>query len=88
MTVEMAVYILCTATALSCAGMLLRSYLRTHVRLLLWTGVFFLLLTAENALLFLDRIVFPNSPDLAVWRALIALAGVGVLLFGLIWEKR
>lgn len=84
----MSVYILCTATALACSALLFRSYLRTHVRLLLWTGVFFLLLTAENALLFIDRIVFPNSPDMAVWRALIAMIAVGVLLFGLIWEKR
>ncbi len=84
----MAVYILCTLTALACSALLLRSYLRTNVKLLLWTGVFFLLLTAENALLFVDRILFPASADMALYRALIALLGVIVLLFGLIWEKR
>ena len=86
--VEVAVYILCTLTALACWALLLRNYRRTRVRLLLWTSAFFLLLTAENALLFIDRIVFPASADMGVWRALIALLGVGVLLFGLIWEKR
>lgn len=85
---EMAVYILCTVTALACAVLLLRGYARAHVRLLLWTGVFFLLLTIENAALFIDRILLGPGIDLALGRGLVALAAVIVLLFGLIWEKR
>lgn len=85
---EMAVYILCTVTALACAVLLLRGYARAHIRLLLWTGVFFLLLTLENALLFIDRIFLGPQIDLALPRGLIALVGVIVLLFGLILEKR
>jgi hypothetical protein len=85
---EPAVYILCTATALACAVLLLRGYRRTGVRLLLWTGLFFLLLTLENGLLFVDRILVPSRLDLTLVRASTALIAVVVLLYGLIWEKR
>ena len=85
---EPLVYILCTGTALACSLLLLRGYRRTGVRLLLWTGLFFLLLTLENALLFVDRILLPTQVDLTNWRAPIALVAVLLLLFGLIWEKR
>jgi hypothetical protein len=85
---EPAIYILCTATALASALLLLRGYRRTRVRLLLWTGIFFLLLTLENALLFVDRILIPTAADLTFWRAPVALVAILVLLFGLIWEKR
>jgi hypothetical protein len=85
---EPAVYILCTATALACAVLLLRGFRRTGVRLLLWTGLFFLLLSLENALLFVDRILVPSALDLTLVRASTALIAVVVLLYGLIWEKR
>jgi hypothetical protein len=85
---EEAVYILCTVTALACCVLLLRGYARAKVRLLLWTGLFFLMLTLENALLLIDRIFLGPSVDLGVYRGLVALVGVVILLFGLIWEKR
>jgi hypothetical protein len=85
---EAIVYILCTGTALACSLLLLRGYRRTGVRLLLWTGLCFLLLGLENGLLFVDRILLPPKVDLTFWRAPIALAAVVLLLFGLIWQKR
>lgn len=84
---EVAVYILCTLTGVACSALLLRGYRRAGVHLLLWTGLFFLLLAAENALLFVDRILL-SSADLALWRALAALVGVTVLLVGLVWNNR
>ena len=84
---ESAVYILCAATALACAVLLLRGYRTSRVRLLLWTGLFFAALAIENGLLFVDRIVVPDT-DLALWRASVALIGVCLLLFGMIWKDR
>ena len=82
-----AVYLLCAGTSLACAILLLRGYLRQRTRLLLWSSVCFVLLALNNVLLFVDLIVVPTV-DLSVWRSITPLAGVGVLLFGLIWESR
>ena len=81
------IYSLCALTALGCAVLLLRGYKRSRYRLLLWSGLCFLLLAANNVLLLLDKIVVTGT-DLALVRALTALAGLGFLLYGLIWEAR
>jgi hypothetical protein len=85
--VEGSVYLLCAATALACGVLLLRGFRRSHARLLLWPALFFLMLAAENVVLFLDVVVVPDV-DLVVARRAVALAGVAVLLYGLIWEAR
>ena len=81
------VYVLCAATSFLCAALLLRAYGGSRVRLLLWSGLCFLLLAANNVLLFIDKIVVTGT-DLALARALTALAGLAFLLYGLIWEAR
>jgi hypothetical protein len=83
---EGAVYVLCAVTALACGFLLLRGYWRSRVRLLLWCGVFFLGLTVENAILFVDMILMPQV-DLAVVRNSVTLVAVMLLLYGLTWEK-
>lgn len=82
------VYLLCAVTSVSCAVLLLRAYRRQRTRLLLWSSLCFVLLALNNTLLFVDLIVVPTEIDLSLWRGAISLAGVGVLLFGLIWESR
>lgn len=84
---EGAIYVLCAVTALACGVLLVRGYRRSGARLLLWCGLFFLTLGAENVVLFIDMIVVPDIDLLPVRRA-IGLGGVGVLLYGLIWEAR
>jgi hypothetical protein len=79
-------YALCTMTALLCTWLLLRGYLQTRYRLLLWGGLCFLGLTLNNALLLVDKLVFPTQFDLFTWRLLLALAAMIVLLYGLIWD--
>lgn len=79
-------YGLCAVTALVCAIMLLRAYGRSGYRLLLWSGLCFAGLTANNLLLVLDKVVFPTGLDLSIARSSVALAAVSVLLFGLIWD--
>lgn len=80
-----AVYILCSLTSLACTILLLRSYLRRRVKLLLWSGLCFLGLTASNVLLFIDLAVLPQI-DLSLWRSLATLISLIVLIYGLIWD--
>jgi hypothetical protein len=80
-------YLLCAATALACAILLFRAYNRTGVRLLLWSGLCFAFLTANNSLLIVDLVLLPGV-DLFVLRNLAALTGLSMLLYGLIWESR
>lgn len=80
-----AIYTLISLTALLCTFLLLRAYLRSRYRLLLWSGVCFAGLTLNNVFLVLDKIVLPTV-DLSAWRAAVALAAMAVLLYGMIWD--
>lgn len=80
-----AVYLLCAVTSLACAGLLLRGYLRSRVRLLLWSSLCFVGLALNNVLLVLDLVILPES-DLSLLRNLPALVGLALLVFGLVWE--
>lgn len=79
------VYLLCAITAALCAGLLLLAYWRGRYRLLLWSGLCFAGLTLNNAILVLDKVVFP-AIDLSLPRTVIALLAMMILLYGLIWE--
>jgi hypothetical protein len=79
------VYMLGTLVTLACGILLLRGYARGRKRLLLWSGLCFLGLSASNLLLFLDLVVFPNI-DLYRWRLTVAAIAMVLLVFGLIWE--
>jgi hypothetical protein len=81
------IYSLCALTSLTCLVLLWRSYRMTASRLLFWSALCFLLLTVNNVLLVLDKIVFPVEVDLSLWRLVAALAAVALLLFGLVWEE-
>lgn len=79
------IYILCSFISLVCTVLLLRSYLSSRVRLLLWSSLCFLGLTISNILLFIDLVVFPQL-DLSLWRSLATLIALVVLIYGLIWD--
>ncbi len=81
-------YVLCAATALACSVLLLRRWRQGRVPLLLWCGLAFLGLAGENAILFVDRILLPPEIDLAPLRNAVGLAGITLLLVGLILESR
>lgn len=80
-----AVYVLCAATSLACAVLLLRGYRSSGARLLYWSGLCFVGLTLNNALLFVDLKVFPQT-DLFLLRSLPALMGLIALIYGLICD--
>ena len=82
-----AVYILCALTSAACAAMLLRGYLRSRARFLLWSSLCFAALFVNNLMLMLDRVFFPDRDVMAPeWRSAVALIGLSLLVFGLIWD--
>ncbi|HEX2327987.1 MAG TPA: DUF5985 family protein [Candidatus Angelobacter sp.] len=80
-----AVYILGTLVTLACGALLIRAYARVHKRLLLWSGICFFGLAANNFLVLLDLVIFPQV-DLYTVRLLTAAVSMLVLLYGLVWE--
>lgn len=79
------VYLLCFATSSACAWLLLRTYRRSGRRLLLWSGLCFALLAANNLVVVADLLLFPRI-DMRLARLLLSLAAVTVLLFGFVWD--
>lgn len=80
------IYFLCALTSFYCLVLLWRSYRATRSALLFWSALCFLFLTANNALLVMDKIIFPHS-DFSGWRLAAALVAVLLLLFGLVWGE-
>jgi hypothetical protein len=80
-------YSLCTLTALLCTVLLLRAYSRSRYKLLLWGGLCFSGLTLNNALLVVDKLIFPEPEvNLFTWRLVAGLAALLVLLYGIIFD--
>jgi hypothetical protein len=81
------VYALCALASLLCTALLVRGYLESRARLLLWASLCFAGLALNNVLLFVDLRVVP-AVDLSVWRSFPALVGVALLIYGLVWDSR
>lgn len=81
------VYILCALAGAACTVLLLRGYLRRRTPLLLWCGLFFAAIALENVLLYTDYVLLPDWNVTPLRRAC-PLVGIGLLLYGLIWEVR
>lgn len=79
------IYLMCAATALACAVLLLRSYRSTRHRLLFWSGLCFSGLFLGNVLLIVDRLIVPEA-DLSTVRLAAGLLALLPLLYGLVWE--
>lgn len=81
------IYSLCALTALACAWLLLQAYGRSRYRLLLWSGLCFVGLTANNILVVLDKAIFP-AVDMSTLRLVVALIAMLILVYGLIWNTK
>ena len=79
------VYLLCLLASVACSALLIRGYYRHRTSLLLWSGLCFGLLAANNLLVVLDLLFLPDI-DLSLARNIVNLAAVGTLLYGFIWE--
>jgi hypothetical protein len=82
-----AVYVLCALTSLACAVLLLRGHARRGLRLLLWSGLGFVGFAVGNAMLVADLLIFPER-DLQLMQNLPHLAGLVVLVYGLVWDTQ
>jgi hypothetical protein len=82
---KFALYLLAALSSIACMALLFRGYARSGARLLFWSALCFVCLTANNTLLFFDLVVFPHI-DLRLYRLVASLAGVLFLLYGFIWE--
>ena len=81
-----AVYLLCGLTSIICVVLLVRAFLRTRQRLLFWSSLCFGGFALNNATLFFDKILVPET-DLSVIRSVPALVGLGCMVFGMVWES-
>jgi hypothetical protein len=81
------VYVLCGLTSILCAGLLYRRYRLSHASLLLWSTWGFVCLALTNILLFVDLIILPQI-DLSPLRSALTLAGMLMLIFGLLRQRR
>lgn len=79
------VFILCALTSAACMVLLIRGYLASRTRLLLWASLGFCGFTVNNLLLVLDRLVVPHI-DLSLVRVITALLGVSIMLYGCICD--
>ena len=78
-------FLLAALTSFACMALLFRGYARTGLRLLLWSALCFIFLTANNVLLFVDNVIVPQI-DLRPYRLIAALVGIACLLYAFIWE--
>lgn len=81
------IYALCAFTSLLCAILLLRSYSISRYRLLLWSGICFVIITLNNLLLMLDKLILPTQVDLLTLRLSVALVALICLVYGLIFDE-
>jgi hypothetical protein len=78
-------FLFAALTSFGCMVLLFRGYARTRSRLLLWSALCFIFLTATNVLLFADNFVLMQI-DLRPYRLMASLIGIGCLLYAFIWE--
>lgn len=81
------IYILAAATCLLCTVLLLRQWGATRLKLLFWSGICFLTLTAANILLFIDRVLVPDV-NLINYRLGVTLLAVIFMLYGLVTGRK
>jgi hypothetical protein len=75
--------VLATLVTAACAALLLRHYRLVRRRLLLWSGLCFVGLTAANLVLVQD-VGTGNLYDLRLW---ITACAMSLLMYGLIWDS-
>lgn len=86
MTAPALVYMFCFIACAICAGLLIRSWVKTRTRLLLWIAISFSFLAINNLFLFVDTSLTPPEVDLSPLRVASGVIGVSILILGLIWE--
>ena len=73
-------------TSLGCMVLVYRSYAQSGMNILWWSTICFVFLAANNLLLFVDVVIYPQI-DLRAWRFVAALLGIAFLLYGFMREE-
>ena len=81
---QAAVYTLCALTSFAIAFLLLRGWARTRSPLLFWSGLCFSGFVLNNLLVIVDHY---SGSNLTTVRSLPALAGIALLIYGLVWRS-
>ena len=79
------IYALCALASVFCAGLLIRSYVRSRLWLALVSCLCFSGLALNNVLLFVDLVIAPDV-DLSTLRGGVAVVALLVLVVGLVLE--
>ena len=87
MTIAKTIYLLCAATSLLVAMMLMRQYVKSRTRLLLWSVISFAGLAVNSVLVYIDLVMY-TGVDLSMYRSAAGAFAMAVMLYGLIWETR
>ena len=85
MTLAEGIYLLCAATSLTAAALLLRHYRARRTPLLFWSFIAFIGLSVNNVLVFVDFSIMPGF-SLAFPRTVAGTLGMLALAYGLIWD--
>ena len=88
MTIAEGIYLLCAATSLVAAGLLIRQYRASRTPLLFWSSVAFLGLAVNNVLVYVDLGLLPTEMDLAFPRTLAGAIAMVVLVYGLVQDTQ
>jgi hypothetical protein len=83
MTIGEAIYLLCAATSVAAAVLLMRQYAARRTPMLLWSCIGFLGLAVNNVLVYLDFSVVRGT-DLSLPRSLAGATAMVALVYGLI----
>lgn len=86
MTLAEAIYLLCAATSLTAAALLLRQHRARRSPLLFWSFIAFIGLAVNNVLVYIDFSLVQDV-SLAFPRTLAGTLGMLALCYGLIWES-
>ena len=87
MTIAEVIYLLCAATSLLVAALLLRKYLKRRTRLVLWSVACFAALAVNNVLVYVDLVMFTGI-DLSLYRGMAGTVAMTIMVYGLVWEAR
>ena len=87
MTIAKVIYLLCAATSLLVAALLLRQYLKRRTGLVLWSVACFAALAVNNVLVYVDLVTFTRV-DLSLYRGIAGAAAMIIMVSGLVWETR
>ena len=85
MTIAEGIYLLCAATSLLAAGLLLRRYRARRTPLLFWSSAAFLGLSINNVLLYVDLGLL-TGVDLALPRTIAGALAMLILVYGLVQD--